>query len=203
MKKFKLLVSVLTLGLCAAAHAQGAYPTKPISMIVPGPAGSAIDNVARVIGDAMSATLGQSILPVNVEGAGATLGTIRLAQSRPDGYTILFHNVGLSVAPSLYNKLQYDVFNDLQPLGLTSEVPIVVVAKNDLPPKSVAELVAYAKREGKKMTLATSGPGSASDLCGTVLQQQMGTQFTLVPYKGSSPALTDMIGGRIDLMCDQ
>lgn len=203
MKIVRTVACAIALACSVAAYAQSAYPTKPITMIVPGPPGSAIDNVARVIGEAMTASLGQNILALNVEGAGATLGTIRLAQAQPDGYTILFHNVGLAVAPALYNKLQYDVANDLQPLGLTSEVPILLVAKLDLPPKNVRDLIPYLKKEGKNISLATSGPGSASDLCGTVFQQMLGVNFTLVPYKGSSPALTDMIGGRIDLMCDQ
>jgi tripartite-type tricarboxylate transporter receptor subunit TctC len=201
----KKILAVLLTALCVSpgAHAQGAYPSKPITVVVPGPAGGAIDNVARVIAEGLSEKLNQNVLVLNADGAGGTLATNRVAHAAPDGYTLLFHHIGVATAPALYAKLPYDTLKDLAPIGLSTEVPMMVVARNDLPPKSVHDLLPYLKAQGSKITLATAGPGNVSDLCGTVLMWKLGDAFTRVPYRGSPPALMDIIGGRVDIMCDQ
>jgi len=201
----KRAFAALLLALCAAPAARAAddYPSRPVTVVVPGPAGGAIDNVARVIVEAMAARLGQSVLVFNASGAGGTLATSRVAHEKPDGYTLLFHHIGVATAPALYAKLPYDTLEDLAPIGLSTEVPMVLVARKDLPPRDVKELLPYLKEQGRKITLATAGPGNVSDLCGTLLMWQLGEQLTTIPYRGSPPALVDMMGGRVDLMCDQ
>ncbi|MDO8277040.1 MAG: tripartite tricarboxylate transporter substrate-binding protein, partial [Burkholderiaceae bacterium] len=185
-----------------AAHAQG-YPTKPITMVNPGPPGGAIDNVARVVAAEMANVLKGSIVMGNVDGGGGLLATTRVARAAPDGYTILFHHIGVSTAPSLYKKLPYDTLKDLIPIGLTTEVPMVVVARNDLPPKTVPELVTFLKAQGNKISMGTTGAGNVADLCASVLMTRLGDKYTRIPYRGAPPALMDMAGGRVDIMCDQ
>lgn len=185
-----------------AARAE-TYPSKPITLVNPGPAGGAIDNVARVIAQAMSVDLKQNVVMLNLDGAGGTIATARVAHAAPDGYTLLFHHIGIATAPALYKHLPYDTLKDLTPVALTSEVPMVLVARNDFPPKTVPDLIKYLKEQQKKIMLATSGPGNVSELCGSLLMRQLGDTFTTIPYRGSPPALIDIIGGRVDMICDQ
>ena len=205
MKRMFAPILAMTVLACqpAAVRAATDFPTKPISLVVPGPAGGAIDNVARVIAEAMAVNLGQSLLMVNADGAGGTLATSRVAHAKPDGYTVLFHHIGVATAPAIYANLPYDTRRDLIPIGLTTEVPMVLIARKDLPAGSLKELLPYLKQQGDKIMLATAGPGNVSDLCGTVLMWKLGDTFTRVAYRGSPPALLDMIGGRVDIMCDQ
>ncbi len=199
-----MLRAALALLCAAAVSAQAAeYPSKPITMVNPGPAGGAIDNVARVIAEAMSTDLKQNVVMLNLDGAGGTIATARVAHAAPDGYTLLFHHVGVATAPALYKHLPYDALKDLVPIGLTSEVPMVLVARKDFPPQTVQALIPYLKQQGKQILMATAGPGSASALCDSVFERQLGDSFTFIAYRGSPPALIDIVGGRLDMICDQ
>ncbi|UFN50135.1 tripartite tricarboxylate transporter substrate binding protein BugD [Roseomonas sp. OT10] len=199
-----LLAALGTLGLGAApALAQGAFPTRPISMVVPFAAGGPTDTVARLVAEAMSKDLGQTIVVENVGGAGGTLGASRVAQARPDGYQILMHHIGMGTTPSLYRRLSYDPVNGFETVGLVTEVPMTVVAKKGIAANNLAELVALMKKEGTGINLANAGIGAASHLCGLLLQTAMQTQVTTVPYRGTGPAITDLLGGTVDVMCDQ
>jgi tripartite-type tricarboxylate transporter receptor subunit TctC len=202
MKKLWLTTLVVLCAMQAVARADD-YPSKPITMVNPGPPGGAIDSVARIIAEAMTNDLKQKVVMLNMDGAGGTIATARVAHAAPDGYTVLFHHIGIATAPALYKHLQYDTLKDLTPVGLTTEVPMVLLARKGFPPNTVAELVSYLKEQGKGILMATAGPGNVSELCASVLQRQLETNFTSVPYRGSPPALLDIEGDRVDFMCDQ
>lgn len=202
MKTMLLAMLAVFSAMLAPARADD-YPSKPITMVNPGPAGGAIDNVARVIAEAMSVDLKQSVIMLNLDGGGGTIATARVAHAAPDGYTVLFHHIGIATAPALYKHLPFDTAKDLTPVGLTTEVPMVLAARKDFPPKTVQELVPYLKQQGQQILMATSGPGNVSELCASVLMRQLGDNFTTIPYRGSPPALIDIIGGRVDMICDQ
>ncbi len=179
------------------------YPSKPITMIVPFAAGGPTDTVARTVGQVMSKSLGQQVIIENVGGAGGTIGVARAVAAQPDGYTILLMHIGISTAPALYRTLKYDVTKDLEPIGLVTEVPMTVIAKKDLPPTGFKDFLAYLKANKDKISYANAGVGSASHLCGMLLMSAIGTDVLTVPYKGTSPAMTDLLGGQVDFMCDQ
>ncbi|WP_338662880.1 tripartite tricarboxylate transporter substrate binding protein BugD [Pararoseomonas sp. SCSIO 73927] len=185
------------------AGAQGAYPNKPISMIIPFAAGGPTDVVARLCAEVMGRDLGQTIVVENVGGAGGTLGAQRVAQARPDGYTILCHHIGMGTTPSLYRRLAYDAVNGFETIGLITEVPMTIIAKKDFPANSLAELVQVLKQRGQGVNLANAGVGAASHICGLLFQSAIQTQLTTVPYRGTAPAMTDLMGGTVDVMCDQ
>ncbi len=183
--------------------AEASFPSKPVTMIVPFTAGGPTDTVARLIAQAMSADLKQTVLIENVGGAGGTLGAGRVARATADGYTILLHHIGQATAPTLYrNKLPYKV-EDFEPIGLVTPVPMTIVARKDFPPKDLKELIEYAKKNKDKVTYANAGLGSASHLCGMLLMKAIDTVLTTVPYKGTGPAMNDLLGGQVDFMCDQ
>ncbi len=183
--------------------AEASFPNKPVTMVVPFTAGGPTDTVARLIAQAMSADLKQTVLIENVGGAGGTLGAGRVARATADGYTILLHHIGQATAPTLYrNKLPYKV-EDFEPIGLVTPVPMTIVARKDFPPKDLKELIEYAKKNKDKVTYANAGLGSASHLCGMLLMKAIDTVLTTVPYKGTGPAMNDLLGGQVDFMCDQ
>jgi tripartite-type tricarboxylate transporter receptor subunit TctC len=184
----------------ATAHA---YPEKPITMIVPFAAGGPTDTVARSVAAVMSKSLGQQVIVENVGGAGGTVGVGRAVAAQPDGYTVLVMHIGVSTAPSLYRTLKYDVTKDLEPIGLITDVPMTFVAKKDFPAKDFKEFMAYVKANNTKVSMANAGIGSASHLCGMLFQSAIGADLLTVPYKGTAPAMTDLIGGQVDIMCDQ
>lgn len=197
--------------LCAAAcltafggmaHAQN-YPTKTITMIVPFAAGGPTDTVARLVAQSMGATLKQQIIVENVGGAGGTIGAARVAKASPDGYTIFLHHIGQATAPALYRKLSYNAITDFEPIALITDVPMTIVARGNFPAKDFKELLAYVKANKDKVTYAHAGLGSASHLCGMLFQSAIGTELTTVPYKGTGPAMNDLLGGQVDFMCDQ
>ena len=205
-------MKLMSLALAAASFIFGAglqsahadtYPSKPITMIVPFAAGGPTDTVARTVGQVMSKSLGQQIIIENVGGAGGTIGVARAVAAQPDGYTILLMHIGISTAPALYRTLKYDVTKDLEPIGLVTEVPMTVIAKKDLPPTGFKDFLAYLKANKDKVSYANAGVGSASHLCGMLLMSAIGTDVLTVPYKGTSPAMTDLLGGQVDFMCDQ
>jgi tripartite-type tricarboxylate transporter receptor subunit TctC len=193
----------LTLMAGAVAHAQSAYPTKTITMIVPFAAGGPTDTVARLVAQAMGNTLKQTIVVENVGGAGGTIGAARAAKANPDGYTLFLHHIGQSTAPSLYRKLSYNAIDSFEPVGLVTDVPMTFVARADFRAKDFKELLAYVKANKDKITYANAGVGSASHLCGMLFMSAINTELTTVPYKGTGPAMNDLLGGQVDLMCDQ
>lgn len=201
-RKFPRLFLFVALLGASLTQAQE-YPNKVITMIVPFAAGGPTDTVARLIGQAMGNDLKQQIIIENVGGAGGTLGAGKAARSAPDGYTIFLHHIGQSTAPSLYRKLPYDAINDFEPIGLVTDVPMTLVARKDFPPNDLKELLAYVKANKDKVTYANAGLGAASHLCGMLFMSATQTELTTVPYKGTGPAMTDLLGGQVDFMCDQ
>ena len=198
---FSLIVSLVLLGVSPGAAQE--YPSKVITLVVPFAAGGPTDTVARLVGQAMSASLKQQIVVENVGGAGGTIATNRVAKAAPDGYTILLHHIGMSTAPALYRKLPYNVITDFEPIGLVNDTPMTLVAKKDFPPKDLKELIEYVKKNKDKVTYANAGLGAASHLCGMLFMTAIDTDLTTVPYKGTAPAMNDLLGGQVDLMCDQ
>jgi tripartite-type tricarboxylate transporter receptor subunit TctC len=178
------------------------YPTKPITMIIPFSAGGPTDTVGRLIGRAMEVDLKQPVVIENVGGPGGTLGAGRVARATPDGYTILLHHIGMSTAPTLYRKLAYKV-DDFETIGLVNDVPMTLIARKDFPPNNLKELVDYLKKNKDKVTYANAGIGAASHLCGMLFMTAIQTDLTTVPYKGTAPAMNDLLGGQVDFMCDQ
>ncbi|WP_043836743.1 tripartite tricarboxylate transporter substrate binding protein BugD [Muricoccus aerilatus] len=185
------------------ARAQAGYPNRPISVIVPFAAGGPTDVVTRLVAELMSRDLGQPVVVENVGGAGGTLGAQRVAQARPDGYTLLLHHIGMGTTPTLYRRLAYDPVNGFEPIGLVTEVPMTIIAKKDFPAANLAEMVRVIREQKQSINLANAGVGAASHLCGLLLQSAVQTQVTTIPYRGTGPAMTDLIGGTVDLMCDQ
>ncbi len=185
-----------------SAHAQ-AYPDKPITVIVPFAAGGPTDTVARIFAQSMTGYLKQQVIVENVGGAGGTLGAARAARSEPNGYTIFLHHIGQSTAPALYRKLSYNAADDFTPIGLVADVPMTIVARKDFPAKDLKELVSYVQANKDKVTYANAGVGSASHLCGMLLMSAIKVDLTTVPYKGTGPAMNDLLGGQVDFMCDQ
>jgi tripartite-type tricarboxylate transporter receptor subunit TctC len=195
------LAGALTISLGAAA--QTPYPNRPITMVVPFAAGGPTDTVARLIGQSMTQTLGQQVVIENVGGAGGTLGAARVARATADGYTVLLHHIGHATSATLYRKLPYDTIGDFEPIGLVTDVPMTIIAKKDLPPNNFQELVAFMKANKDKVSLANAGVGAASHLCGMLFQSAIQTVVTTVPYRGTGPAMNDLTGGHVDVMCDQ
>ena len=185
------------------AAAQRAYPERPVTLLVPAAAGGPSDTVARLIADSMSKSLGQQFVVENMGGAGGSLGAGKVAKADPDGYTLLLYHIGVATFGALYPSLPYKPGEAFTSVGLVTEVPMTLVGRSDLPPGSVAELISYLKAQNGAATFGTAGIGAVSHLCGMLLQQATGAKLTSVPYKGTGPAMTDLIGKRIDFMCDQ
>ena len=199
-----LLAIILGLAFISGSLADAQdYPTKVITLVVPFAAGGPTDTVARLLGGPMTKTLKQQIIVENVGGAGGTIAANRVAKAAPDGYTILIHHIGMSTAPALYRKLAYDPIKDFEPIGLINEVPMTLVARPNFPAKDLKELIAYVKKNKDKVTYANAGLGAASHLCGTLFMSAIETDVTTVPYKGTAPAMNDLLGGQVDFMCDQ
>lgn len=207
MTKRAALAGLLTLGLSAAnlsapAQAQ-AFPTKPITVIVSFAAGGPSDVIARLLGEQMSKTLGQPVVVENVAGAGGTAGAKRLAAADPDGHTILIHHLALAAAPALYANLGYDTKTAFAPIGLVNTGPMVIAGKLGLPPQDAKSFFPYIKENADKLTVAHAGVGSNSHLCAVLMSQQLGAKFNQVAYRGTGPAMNDLVGGQIDILCDQ
>jgi tripartite-type tricarboxylate transporter receptor subunit TctC len=201
MTSLAVLAGIFSASL-ATAEAQD-YPTNPITVIVPFSAGGPTDTVTRLVAESMSKTLGQQIVVENVGGAGGTLGAGRAADAEPDGYTLLLHHIGMATSATLYRKLPYDPKTSFAPIGLVTEVPMILVARKDFPPNTLQELITYVKEHKDEVTYANAGVGAASHLCGMLFMQAIETPLTTVPYKGTGPAMTDLLGGQVDLLCDQ
>jgi tripartite-type tricarboxylate transporter receptor subunit TctC len=193
--------AILALG---AGSAQAQYPNKPVTMIVPFAAGGPTDVVARIVGEHMSKTLGQPVIIENVAGAGGTTGITRAAKSAPDGYTIAMGHMGThGAAPGLYPNIAYNPQTDFAPIGLAAGTPIVIVARKDLPFKNLQEFIAYAQKNEKTINNANAGSGSVSHITCVLLHEMMKVDPNTIPYRGTGPALTDLISGKVDYMCDQ
>ena len=194
------------LGLAAAtgASAQGNYPSRPITMIVPFAAGGPTDVIARIVSDHMSRTLGQQIVVENVAGAGGTTGITRAAQAQPDGYTIMMGHMGThGAAPALYPNLKYDPTKDFVPIGLAAGTPIVIVAKKDFPANDLTGFLDNLKANAGKLNMAHAGVGSVSHTTGILFNSTVGIKPTLVAYRGTGPALNDLMANTVDFMTDQ
>jgi tripartite-type tricarboxylate transporter receptor subunit TctC len=201
-KIFVYVFMGLSMLLTSSAFAQD-YPTKVITMVIPFAAGGPTDTVGRLIARAMGESLKSQVIIENVGGAGGTIAAARVARSAPDGYTIFLHHIGQSTAPALYRKLSYNVLTDFEPIGLVTDVPMTLVARKDFPAKNLKELIAYVKANKDKVTYANAGLGAASHLCGTLFMSAIQTDLTTIPYKGTGPAMNDLLGGQVDFMCDQ
>lgn len=188
--------------LASTAMAQD-YPTRQITMIVPFSAGGPTDTVARLVAESMSRDLGQQVIIENVGGAGGTLGAGRVATADADGYTLLLHHIGMATSATLYRKLAYDTLGDFDYVGLVTEVPMTIVSRKDMEAADLKGLVSYVKEHADEVTLANAGIGAASHLCGMMFMSAIDTPLVTVPYKGTGPAMTDLLGGQVDLMCDQ
>jgi len=201
----QLLARLAAAAMIVLAGSAGAqtYPERTITMVVPFAAGGPTDTVTRLVADVMSKDLGQQIIVENVGGAGGTLGAGRVAKADPDGYTLLLHHIGMATSATLYRKLAYDTLNSFEYVGLVTEVPMTIVARKDFEPTDLKSLIDYVKANKDKVTLANAGIGAASHLCGMMLMSAIQTQFVTVPYKGTGPAMTDLLGGQVDFMCDQ
>ena len=200
-------IARIGLTLCAAALALQAsaqdFPVKPITMVMPYAPGGPGDVITRVFAGAMQKTLGQQIVVDNPAGASGSIGTARVARARPDGYTLLMIHVSHATNQAMYKSLPYHPVDDFEPIGRATSGPMLVAARNGFPPKNLTEFVAYAKANAPKISLAHAGVGSASHLCGLMLQNALGVKFNEIPYKGTGPALNDLLGGQVDLLCDQ
>ena len=186
----------------AVAGAQ-TYPDRTITMVVPFSAGGPTDTVARLVAEAMSKDLGQQVIIENVGGAGGTLGAARVADAEADGYTVLLHHIGMATSDTLYRKLPYKTLDAFEYVGLVTEVPMTIVARKDLEPTDLNGLIEYAKANKDTVTVANAGIGAASHLCGMLFMSAIETPLVTVPYKGTGPAMTDLLGGQVDIMCDQ
>ncbi len=198
----RCILAALALFGAAQAYAQD-YPSKVITVIVPFAAGGPSDTVARLTAQAMSTVLKQTMIIENVGGAGGTIGAARLTQAKPDGYTVFIHHIGHATAPALYRKLPYNAITDFEPVGLINDGAMALVARKDFPAKNLKEFIAYITANKDKINVANAGVGSASHLCGMLLQSALNTELTTIPYKGTGPAMNDLLGGQVDFMCDQ
>ena len=191
------------LGLQPPAAAQAAWPDKPVTLVVPYSAGGPTDVVARMLAIPMGKSLGQPVIVENTVGAGGTIAPARVARAAPNGYTILIHHMGMATAPALYKKLPYDPLKDFEYVGQVLDVPMTLLSRKDFPASNFQELLAYVKTHKDKVSLANAGIGAVSQLCGLLFTSQIGVELTTVPYKGAGPALNDLMGGQVDLLCDQ
>ena len=199
------LATALVALLVAAGTAQAAtdYPTRAITIIVPHAAGGPTDTVSRLVAELMTQTLGQPLIVENVGGAGSTVGTGRAARAEPDGYTLLINHVAQATSATLYRKLAYEPDGAFDGIGLITDVPMTLVARADFAPNTIGELLDYIRTNKDMVTYAHAGVGSASHLCGMLLMEALDAPMTTVAYKGTGPAMTDLLGGQVDMMCDQ
>lgn len=205
MKKLKLktLCALACVGLFGSVAAQAAnFPERPVNMVIPFAAGGPTDNVARSLAEAMRPALGQTVIVENKAGAGGTIGTSYVARAKPDGYTNLLMHIGFSTALSLYKDPGYTA-DSFEPIGLVVDVPMTIIARGDFPANNIKELVDYIKANKDKVSLANAGIGAASHLCGTMFASAIGVDLLTVPYKGTGPAMNDLLGKQVDILCDQ
>lgn len=199
----RLTLAMSALALSIAPAFADNYPSRPITVLVPYAAGGPTDTVARVTAQSMSKLLGQPIIIENALGAGGTIASARAARSEPDGYTLLVHHIGISTAPTLYRHLSFDTKTAFAPIGLITNAPMTIIARPDLPPNNLKELVDYIHANGDKMTFGNAGLGAASQLCGMLFMIAVNKQIQTIPYKGNAPVMNDLMAKQIDMSCDQ
>jgi tripartite-type tricarboxylate transporter receptor subunit TctC len=205
--KFKtlLMASAATAAtvLAMPAMAQAAFPDRPVSLVVPFAAGGPTDVVARMIAIPMGKSLGQGVVVENAVGAGGTIASTKVVRAAPNGYTIFIHHMGMATAPALYKKLAFDPLKDFEYIGQVVDVPMTLLARKDFPASNLSELQAHIKANPGKVSLANAGLGAVSHLCGLLFMTQLGAELNTIPYKGTGPAMNDLLGGQVDLLCDQ
>lgn len=204
MKLFTLkLTSALILGTAMLGGTAAAeYPERAVNMVVPFSAGGPTDTVARSLAEAMRPTLGETVVVENKGGAGGTIGVSHVARAKPDGHTILLMHIGFSTAQSLYKNPGYSS-DSFEPVGLVLDVPMTIIARSDFPANDIKELIEYVKANPDKVSLANAGIGAASHLCGTMFASAVGVDLLTIPYKGTGPAMNDLLGKQVDILCDQ
>lgn len=198
MLKRAILLSAMLISGAAAAQ----YPNKPITLLVPFAPGPT-DTVARIMAQAMTKPIGTTFVVENRPSNGGILAPELLTKANPDGYTILIHHIGMATTPALYRQLRYKPLEDFEYIGLINEVPMTLIGRANLPPSNLKDLLAYVKANSAKMSLANAGIGAASHLCGMLFQSAIQVDLLTVPYKGTGPAMNDLLGGQVDFMCDQ
>ena len=196
-------LAITSLSLSAPVFAQADFPNKPVTIVVPFPPAGSTDVMGRLLGQTMSKFLGQTVLIENVGGAGGTIGAAKVARAANDGYTLLFNNMAQASAPSFYAKLTYDPITSFEPVGEVADVPMILVSRKNLPHTQVSSILAFAKANPGKLNFANAGTGATSQLCELLLKTTTNSQWTSVPYKGTGPALNDLLGEQVDLTCDQ
>lgn len=189
--------------LATPALAQGGFPTRPLNILIPFAAGGPTDMIGRLMAEGMSKDLGQTVTAENVTGAGGTIAAARVAASRPDGHTILLHHIGLAAAATLYRQLPFSIERGLAPLGLVSHTGMTLVARPDFPANDLRGYIAQLRERGDALNLGHSGLGGSNQLCGMLLQHAAGRSATTVVFRGSAPAMTEMMAGRLDISCEQ
>ena len=202
---FKIAAVALAATAAVGSHAES-YPApgKTITIIVPFTAGGPTDKVARDLAESMRKQLNNATIVIdNADGAGSTIGTAKAARAHADGYTLLLSHIGMATTPTLYRKLRYNVLSDFEYAGIINDVPMTLIGRPTLPAKSFAEVKDWASKNQGKVNLANAGVGSASHLCGLMLQSALQADMTPVPYKGAAPAIADLMGNQVDLLCDQ
>jgi len=197
---YKLLLAISCL---SASLAMAAYPEKQLTIVVPYPPGGSTDVLGRILAQSMSKDLGQAVIIENTGGAGGTIGAAKVAKASPDGYTLLFHNMAQASAPALYAKLPYDPATDFMPIGMVTEVPMVLVARKDFPAESLQGFIDYVRANPDKVNFANAGIGATSNLCEVLMKSTLGASWLSVSYKGTGPALNDLLAGQVDVICDQ
>ncbi len=202
MKRIAVLSGLVAAAFAAAVSAQQ-YPTKNITMLVPYAAGGPTDTVARVTAQAMAKPLGQTIIVENKPSAGGILAPEQVKNAKPDGYTILIHHIGMATTPALYRQLRFNPLTDFEYIGLINDVPMTIIANDKVPAKDFKEFLAYIKANKDKVSYANAGIGAASHLCGMLFMSAIQTDLLTVPYKGTAPAMNDLLGGQVTFMCDQ
>jgi tripartite-type tricarboxylate transporter receptor subunit TctC len=198
-----LLSSFVALLVASGSAAAQQYPTKNITMLVPYAAGGPTDTVARVTAQAMGKPLGQTVVVENRPSAGGILAPEQVKNARPDGYTILIHHIGMATTPALYRQLRFNPLTDFEPIGLINDVPMTIIANDKVPAKDFREFLDYLRKNKDKVAYANAGIGAASHLCGMLFMSAIQTDFLTVPYKGTAPAMNDLLGGQVTFMCDQ
>jgi tripartite-type tricarboxylate transporter receptor subunit TctC len=201
MGKFRALAVALTLAMIGGAAAED-YPSRPITVVVPFPAGGGTDRLARVLAEQMKVELGQAVIVEDVGGAGGSLGVARVAHATPDGYTLVFGNWASNVGSGAVYPVDYDLLKDFEPIARIADAPLWLVARKNFPANDLREAIAWLKANPGKATAATVGVGSGSHLCGIYLQNALGVTFQFIPYRGGAPASQDLIAGNVDMMCD-
>ena len=198
-----LFATALAAGSLSGAALAQAFPSRPVTLVVPFAAGGPTDVVARTLGQAMTRHLGQTVVVENTVGAGGTIAVNRVARAQPDGYTVLIHHNGMATAVGLYRRLTFNPLTDVEYIGQVADVPMTLLGKKTMQANTLPELIAYLKANKDKVTMANAGLGAVSHLCGMLFMTAIQTDLTTVPYKGTAPAMTDLLGGQVDVLCDQ